>query len=210
MFKLNEIYHILLAVILLGFVMSFSLEFKIETFLIYLLFALIVIFVNILVKKLLAYYTDCDIETKIWHFQRYGLYERSYFRKPIPIGFILPLLLSVVSLGAIKFLTLLQFEVSPLKYRVAKRIGLYRFSELTETHIGAIAYSGIIANLVLAILAYLINVPELARLSVYYAAFNMLPLGKLDGNKIFFGSMITWFALAIITGLFVVYALFGI
>ena len=32
---------------------------------------------------------ESEEETKIWSFSRYGLYERSYFKYPIPIGIIL-------------------------------------------------------------------------------------------------------------------------
>jgi Zn-dependent protease len=37
---------------------------------------------------------------------------------------------------------------------------------------------------------------EFSRLSIYFAFFNMIPISDLDGNKIFFGSLILWSFLA--------------
>lgn len=204
MFKLKELAHIFIVILLFAFIISF-LE-GINAYLIALLLAAIILFVNILSKKLLAFFLELEIEQKIWHFQRWGLYERSHFKKPIPIGIILPFLLSWISypIGFIKMLTFLQFEPKPTSARKAKRHGLYRFSEMTEWHIAAIAGIGIFANLVLAIIAYIAGFPDLARYSIYFSVWNMLPIGQLDGTKILFGSKILWVILTILSliGLF--------
>ena len=91
MFKLNEIIHIIIAIVLFAFVINFLKEFN--AFLFALLIAFIIIIVNVLSKKLMAFYLDSEIEQKILHFQRWGWYQRSYFKKPIPIGIILPFVL---------------------------------------------------------------------------------------------------------------------
>jgi len=88
------------------------------------------------------------------------------------------------------------FEVKPKVYRAAKRYGLYKFSEMTEYHIGLIAASGIAVNILLGIIGYLINFPLFAKLNIYYALFNLIPISELDGNKIFFGSFVLWCFLA--------------
>jgi len=78
---------------------------------------------------------------------------------------------------------------------------------MTEEHIGWIAAAGIAANLLFAVVGYLIGFSELARISIYFAFFNMLPLSDLDGNKIFFGSRILWSFLAALVLIGVGYAL---
>ena len=70
---------------------------------------------------------------------------------------------------------------------------------MTEEHIGLIAASGIFANLFLGIIGYLIGFPLFAKLSIWFAFFNMIPISNLDGNKIFFGNLVLWSFLAIIT-----------
>lgn len=199
MFKLKEFAHIVIAIVLFAFVISFLNGFN--AFLTALLVAVIILFVNIFSKKLLAYYLEAEIEQGIWHFQRWGYYERSHFKKPKPIGIILPFILVWISYpyGFLKMLTFLQFDIKPTSARAAKRHGLYRFTQLTEWHIAAIAGIGIFFNLVLAIIAYILGYSDLGKFSIYYALWNLLPLGQLDGCKILFGSKILWFILVILS-----------
>ncbi|MFH1612733.1 MAG: hypothetical protein ABIB46_03245, partial [bacterium] len=65
--------------------------------------------------------------------------------------------------------------------------------------IAYIAAAGIFVNLLFAFLAYLIGFSEFAKLSIWFAFFNMIPISNLDGNKIFFGSKVLWSFLATIT-----------
>ena len=103
------------------------------------------------------------------------------------------------SFGYLTWMASLIFEVKPKIYRAAKRHGLYSFSEMTESHMGFIAAAGIFTNLIFAVTAYLAGFPDFARLNVYYACFNMLPISSLDGNKIFFGNIVLWSFLASLT-----------
>ncbi len=206
MFKPKEIISILLAIIVGAFVMSFSNIGRYPSIL--LTFAIIVI-INIIVKQIAAYYYfDANIETKIWQFRRYGYYKRSYLKYPFPIGIILPFILALISYGMLKWLALLQTDITASGARKAKRHGLYRFSEMTEGHIGLIVGWGIIANLIASVIGYLIGQPEFTRISIYYAFYNMLPFGSLDGTKIFFGSRVFWTILFTICVIFLLYAIF--
>jgi len=83
-------------------------------------------------------------------------------------------------------MAVLGFDLEETTARASKRHGRYKFSQITDLHLGFIAVSGIIANLILAIIAYIINFPELARISIYYATYSLLPIGNLDGSKILF------------------------
>lgn len=198
MFKPGEIIQVLIAAIVLGFVISFSKTTTIQQFGIAAAVVLGIILVNVIAKKLIANYLDTVIDIKIWQISRYGFYERSYLKKPVPAGVIVPFVLSAVSFGYFKWLACLEFDIHPLPSRVSKRHGIYRYSEVTETHIALIAAIGIVANIAAALAAYLLGFEMFAKYSIYYALFSIIPLSSLDGSKLFFGAKITWFALAII------------
>ncbi|MBI3623992.1 hypothetical protein HY212_07990 [Candidatus Pacearchaeota archaeon] len=197
MFKGKELVSIIIICIILAFAATLAKDMKIF---IYALFSiLLVILINVIAKKITAYNLDSEIEVKFWEVNRYGFKPSSYFKKPVPAGLVLPVLVSVFSLGNLYWMACLTFDVKAKVYRAAKRFGLYAFSEMTERHIGIIAASGIIANLIFAVIGYLAGFTEFARFSLYFAAFSMIPLSDLDGNKVFFGSIVFWSFLAIIT-----------
>jgi len=196
-------------IILISVVLGFSVSFLKETTAI--LYGILSIFfiliINIFAKKIAAFYLDAEIEVKLWEIKRYGFKPKRRFKRPFPIGAFLPIILSVLTFGYVKWLASLVFEVKPKTYRAAKRHGLYSFSEMTEYHIGLIAAAGILANLLFAIIGYLIGFSDFARFNVYFAFFNLFPLANLDGNKIFFGSLILWSFLAIIALIGFAYAI---
>lgn len=203
---MKEVSSILIATLVIGLAISF---FKgIETFLYTLLAVFCVIVINILAKKIAGFYLDSEIEMKLWKIERYGFKPSQYFKRAIPAGIILPMLVSLVSLGNLLWMASLIFDVKPRIYRTAKRHGLYSYSEMTEDHIGLMAAAGVVTNLVFAVIGYLLGFMEFSRLNIYFAFFNMLPLSDLDGNKIFFGNIILWSFLAalVLIGLF--YAFF--
>ncbi len=216
MFKIKELTSILIIIIVFTFVVLFrqllTQGIDLAFFLTVLIITSIILFSNTLSKKITAFLLDSEIEHKILQWQRYWIYEKSYFKNPLPAGMLFPFLFSLLSQGYFLVLTFLEFEVSPLLSRVRKSAGgFYRYSELTEYHIGLIAGVGIIVNLVLAAISYFIPYPPFqlfGKLSIYFAFWNLLPLGKLDGTKIFFGSRIFWSILAIITVIALGYALF--
>ena len=200
----KEVLHVIIAVIVLAFSVSFaSLE---QTFLISVFFIIIIFVINISAKKLMAYYLQCGVETRIWYFQRYGIKEKQHLKYPVPAGVLLPPLLSVFSLGSLFWMAATQSEITTRKSRVAKKHDFYSFSELTEWHVGLIPAAGIAACLVLAFIAYLAGFGYLGRLAIFFSVFNIIPLGDLDGNKIFFGSTIMWFVLAAISVIALIYA----
>lgn len=204
--KVSELAEIILVIIVLAFSLTLA-ELEIMHFLTALLFFAIIFLVYIAAKKFAAFYLQADVETRLWNFQRYGLKERQYFKHLIPIGIILPLLSSILTLGNFCWLAATQSEITARKSRVIKKHDFYSFSEMTEFHIGLIPAAGIFACLVLAFVAYFINQGELGRLAIFFACFNMLPLGNLDGTKVFFGSLILWFVLAALSLIALGYAI---
>ncbi len=169
----------------------------------------LVILANIFTKKIMAYSLDSEIEMKVWDMERIGMRGKR-LNRPFPIGAFLPIISKIILFPFKSFVWMasLVFEVKPRIYRGAKRHGLYTFSEMTEYHLGLIAASGIAINLILAVVGYLLGFPLFARLSIYYAFFNILPVSELDGNKIFFGSLVLWSFLASFVLIGMLFAIF--
>jgi len=205
MLNQKEIGTILILAIVLGLIISAVTTW--ERFYYLAVVILVVIGINVIAKKVIGFYYDSEVEIKIWNIERYWVGKYSRFEKPIPAGILVPIFLKVFSFGYLNWFAVTTFEVKAKTYRAAKRFGLYTFSEMSEFHIGIIATVGIVANLVLGVIAYFVNVPDLARLSVYYAFFNLIPISDLDGSKIFFGSTLLWSLLAAITVVGVFFAL---
>jgi len=218
MLNKKEIIAILITTLVLGFTISLMESLKIFAYISLTIFLIIII--NILAKKVMSFYLDSETEINLWNIKRVGL---SYFlnvfpfstphpsrklKKPFPAGIFLPIITTAFSFGYINWMASLVFDIKPKTYRAAKRYGLYTFSEISEYHLALIAAVGISSNLFFAIIGYLIGFPDFARLNIYYAFFNMIPLSDLDGNKIFFGSKLLWSFLAIITLIGIGYAWF--
>lgn len=208
MFKLKEIQQIFIAIIFIFF--SISLFRKISLLPYLFIFSFLIIFVNLIGKKIASFYFDSEIEIKIWEIQRYGFRPKDYLKKPFKLGIFLPLITSIIFLGKIGsfvWLAPLIFNIKPTIQKTARRHGLYTYSEITEDQMGLIAAIGIFANLFFAIIGYLIGSPEFSRLNIYFAFFNLIPISNLDGNKIFFGNFILWAFLSIITLIGLVYSI---
>lgn len=201
----KELTSILIAVLVLAFIIS--LVETMDLFLSALLAVFLVISINVIAKKVTSYYLESEIEIKLWEVRRYGFKPSRHFKKPIPAGVIFPIVIIALSFGAIKWVASLVFDVKSKVYRAAKRHGLYSFSEMSESHIGMIAAGGIFANLVFAVIGYLLGFPLFTKINILYAFFNMFPFSDLDGNKIFFGNIVTWSFLAAITLIGIAYVI---
>jgi Zn-dependent protease len=206
MLNTRELAYIITISIILAF--TISLVETLELFLFTLFFVFLVIIINVLAKKITAFILDSEIEIKLWEVKRWGYRAHHHLKKTFPAGAFLPLLVTGLSFGFLYWMSCLVFETKGKVYRAAKRWGLYSFSEITEYHIALIAGFGILANLVFAIIGYIIGMPEFARLNIYFAFFNILPISDLDGSKILFGSIVFWSFLAILTLIALGYALF--
>lgn len=160
-----------------------------------------VIIINVISKKVAGHLLDTDVEIKMWEWRRYGYKPHHKFTGMIPFGIIIPLLVKFISVGLVNWMGCLTFEVEGKSYKSAKRYGLYSFSEVTEKEMGWIATAGIWANLLFALVAYLLGMPLFAKLNVFYAFFNIIPISNLDGAKIFFGNIPNWAFTAIVTTL---------
>ena len=171
-----------------------------------LILPIIIILTNVITKKYAANYFNIKITYNIWQFQRFWLATKSKFKKPIPIGLILPIFLSFFSLGIIKAMTFLQFDYeNNFPKRVLRKNGRVRREELNESDPGYTAAWGFYSLLILSAIAIIINLLtdfqifiDLAKYSLYYGAWNLLPISQLDGTKLFFGNFFNWVVLALI------------
>ena len=210
--KLPKFYHIIAAIIVLFVITSFQplISSDYSSLVLLLIFSAAIILVAVFSKKIMADFLDASVEHKIWGTRRYWFRPHDYLNIEIPLGIILPIFFSFFSIGYLKVMTLLTFETQALKRRVAKRHGFFSFTEMTDWHDGLIGAAGIFSILLLALIAYLLPIPALetlSKLAAYYAFFNMLPIGALDGYKILNGSRVLYTTLAIVTLIFTAYAL---
>ncbi len=197
MLNRKEIISIIITALILASVVSLVKTINLFAYTLLAVFCIIII--NIIPKKVMSFYLDSEIELKLWEIERYGFKPSKYLKKPFPAGAFLPIITTAFSFGYINWLASLVFDVKAKIYKAAKRHGLYTFSEMTEYHIAIIAAAGIFANLIFAVVGYLIGFSIFAKLNIYYALYNMIPLSDLDGNKIFFGSIVLWSFLAALT-----------
>lgn len=165
------------------------------------LFAAIIIIANIGAKKVAARALDANVEHEIWRWSRFGFKPGRHTSRELPEGVILPALITAISLGTLRCMTLLTYETSALKRRAARRFGYYSFTEMTDWHNALVGAAGILGTLLIATASYFL-VPSLAGLpsiATYYALWNLIPFSKLDGAQIFFGSRVLYTAIVLIT-----------
>jgi len=206
MLNLKEIPPILIVILTITLVLGLFKNF--QGFLYTLLAVFFAFMINIFAKKIMGFYLGSEIEMKLWKIKRYGFKPSSSFKKFIPAGILFPIIFAIISLGNFIWMASLIFDINPKISRAAKRYGLYTYSEMTENHIGFIAATGIIASLIFAVIGYLAGFPEFSRISIFLAFFNMIPISDLDGNKIFFGSLILWSFLAALVLIGLAYVFF--
>ena len=191
----KEPFTIILAAIILALVVSFK-----NTAILYpaILSFLIIIIINVLAKKIVAYYFETDIKVKFWTLYQYGIRKDMHFKKPVPMIW-LPLLIALFSKGFLFWLGILEFDVKAKPERASRRHGLYRFTQVTEWDIALITVWAMAANLIIAIAAYVTGFELFAKLSIYFIAWSIIPLARLDGAKIFYASRGLWITIFTIT-----------
>ena len=161
---------------------------------------LIIISVNVLAKKIAGFYFETKVMTKFWTWYQFGIRKDMHFKNPIPMAW-LPLLLALFSKGHLFWLGILEFDIVAKTERVAKRHGVYRFTQVTEWNVAWIATWGLIANLIFAIMGYILNFELFAKLSIYFIGWNVIPLARLDGAKILYASRALWIVILVITSI---------
>ncbi len=198
----KEIVTIILATLVLALAASFK-----DTSIFYtaVLSFFIIISVNVLTKKAIGHHFETTVKTKFWTWYQFGLRKDMHFKAPIPMIW-LPLIITLFSKGHLLWLGILEFDISEKVERAAKRHGIERFTQVTEWHIAWIAIWALAANLIFAITGYIAGAETFAKLSIYFIAWNMVPLARFDGAKIFYASRVLWTIISTITVIVLVLA----
>jgi uncharacterized membrane protein len=201
----KERFHILIALITLTLVFEFRnlLSGTLTNIPLSFSFAIIILAVNILAKKAMAYRLDADVEHSLFVWSRWGLRPHQHTRKSWPMGALLPLILVAITKGAAKIMTILTYESTALKHRAARRHGHKSYTEMTDKHNAYIGAAGILSLLALSVIIYFIpGLGTLSRYAAFYAFWNLIPLSNLDGAQIFFGHRSLYSFLVILTIIF--------
>ncbi len=202
MFSKKELTPILSAILIISTLISLTPTQTTESLQSFLPTAIIistfVILINIVFKKITAFYLDSHIEIELWQFKRImfatkkSLIVNKKRKNPIPAGFIFPILLKFLTLGMMNWLAILTFNARGTIYRTRRKYGKLQYPDTTEKEIAIIAFVGIIANLAFASLAIMTDMLLFAKINLIYAFFNSIPLSNLDGSKMFFGENNLW------------------
>lgn len=201
MFNIKEIAIILIGSLIVAFSYFLRRNFS---FLIAFIYMLIILLVYTITQKITAYYFDAQAETKIWNERGFLFLEKSRFKMSIPWGFFLAFLFPLLTSGYFKWLALTETELKVKKSRVARKHYFYSYTNLTEWNISLICGTAIIALFFLSIIGHIFsghfpNLIIFSKLCTYFALFNLLPIGNLDGMKIMMGSFKYWIFLVILT-----------
>jgi Zn-dependent protease len=210
--KEKEIIQIIVAIAILGLISGFVelINGDIKTFSIIMGAGAIIIAINILSKKTIASRLDADVEHEVWKMERFWFNPSDKLKKSVVAGAIIPLFITIVTLGSIKLMTILTYETRALKRRAARRFGPYSFTEMTDYHNALVGATGIISVLLITFITYWLPGDFwsiIGKMATFYAFFNMVPFSKLDGSQIYFGSRVLWSVLAVITLIFMMYAM---
>ena len=168
----------------------------------------IIITSTITIKKLIANQFAIKIEHVDWKLIHWWWFKRAYFKKPLPLGLIAPFFLAIFTIGYLKPFAFFQFDYeSDDTKRSLRRYGSRQKTRkelINEEELGYIAGSGMFMLLILAIIGTLLKPyfpafgADLAKFSIYYGIWNLLPIGQLDGTKLFFGTTVLWSFLVIL------------
>lgn len=173
-------------------------------------FAVTLVIATVIPKKLMAHALDVTVEHRIWSISRWGWASHRQLKPEIPAGIVLPLLLSLFSLGFLKIMPVLTYETTGLKTRAARKFGFFSYLTLTEWHTALIGAAGILAILGIAFISYFLPFEEfelLAKIAAYYALINLIPYSDLDGTHILMGSRVLWATLAALAAIFTLFAI---
>ncbi|PIN93014.1 hypothetical protein COU54_04650 [Candidatus Pacearchaeota archaeon CG10_big_fil_rev_8_21_14_0_10_31_24] len=211
----SELIPILIAIITLTIIISFKDLFSqnLSNLSKYFLSSIIIILIAVFSKKISANFLELNVTHKTWFVSRWGHKIQDTLKTPAPFGIILPLILSLFSLGSIKLMTLLTYETTQKSQRNVKMFQhVAPYTEQTDFHIMLVGASSIVSLLILSLILFLIpsnsTLLMLGKFSTFYALSNLMPFSRLDGAHIFYGSRSWWFTLATISILLFIYALF--
>lgn len=208
-FTKQEIKHIILAILVIGFSFAFddkqakfSLSYWLKNFVIITILVIIAYLAKALTQKYIAKRIGCYAETQPWKLERYGIRKEAHFPvrfsigittftvKYVPLGFIVPILITLLSNGQLFFVTTsILFITTIPHYRIGRE-----FKHITNYETAKIAASGPFVCIVLALIFKLLNfnhnplIDEFILINSWMALSNILPIPHFDGGEAYSGS----------------------
>jgi len=206
-FTVTEIKHLIVGILILGFVFgfndgreSFVLNYWLLNLLRFVILAAIVILVHVAGHKIMAAKYNIFAVFQIWGLKRYWLTKSQRFPIHIHMGLktftiqnfyigpLAALLIAIFSNGKLFFVPLESYLIRTDKL---KRIG-YEFTTVTHYENAKIAFFGIFASVFASLILQIFNssgiFDKLIFMNLVFAMYCVLPLPHLDGIKIFAGS----------------------
>jgi len=167
---------------------TFILSNWIINFLLLYIFCFISSFIHETAHLFAAYLQGCALKLKFIEIRRYWITTKAYLKRPIKLGAIFPLIITLFSNGLLYFPVISTYEVTEEKYlRLGKR-----YPRVSEWELAKIAASGPLASILLAVLFKLIPLPQTSispvLINILIAVLNILPLPLFDGYRTFFYS----------------------
>jgi|SRR3989344_4111251 len=197
MFTKKEAKHLLISIIILGFVFGFDdgrPKFQLGYWLTNLIFVTLIVAFSIIFREMIVKWKakrhDATAEYEIWTIKQVWFGGHGRLKRGIPLGMFIALLLSITSKGKAFFTAI---GVHKIKEDLIARAGRKRVY-IRDWEISQIGLWSIWANIFLVIVGtalknYGINIGNFIEINMFIALFNMLPFGDLDGAKIFFGNL---------------------
>tara|TARA_Y100000310_G_scaffold345473_1_gene465371 strand:- start:126 stop:887 length:762 start_codon:yes stop_codon:yes gene_type:complete len=201
---------IILAVLILGFVFGFddgkeifNLQAWTSNFITQIIISAIFLLIFISVTKKLTKKLGIETEFSIWNVKRFGFAKAAVLKKAsIPLGVLLPLFLTIASYGKMFFSAVL---TPNFKYKKEKRLEK-KFENPSEAEISLACLIGPLTLAIIAIFLTSIRTIPINNLSLipFSIAFStMLPLPRLNGIHVYFGTPINYvFSMAFIIAVF--------
>lgn len=196
MFGRKELAHLFAITLILGFVFGFddgSSTFVLNNWLVNFGSACFIVFISLffkeIVMKLFAMRYRTRVEIELWcakqfWFSRASKFERFKMKRGLPLGIFLALYLSFLSFGRIFFTAVFNHQLTEDRNA---RIGR-SWKRLTEYEEAMIMLVGFLASMLLVIAAKILDFGRLYDVNLWLIVFNLLPISRLDGSKMFFSS----------------------
>ncbi len=191
----REVGQFIIAVIVLGLVLGFNdpsevfqFSYWLTNYLIVAAVAAIILFLYIIMQKCMAASRGAETQFQIWSMYRYGLKRQKTVKQGIPVGVIIPLIVTIVTLGRIACGTVASSHV-----QTNERLRLGRkLQEITDFEKAMILAAGPYTAMIISVIMPMFDPSSFALLfkkaGLVLAISNMLPLPGLDGMKIFLSS----------------------
>ncbi len=151
--------------------------------------AAVIVMVFAVAQKWTARKTDHRATLRLWSLERYGVRRAAEFKRGIPIGAIVSLLLILMSNGVIRIAAILETKTQTSETARAGR----KYARGTEYEVALINAAGPLMTtfFVLAVKAFAGGTAlgeAVIMMGRHLALYSLIPLPRLNGLQIYFGS----------------------